>query len=87
MRRNFLMVRKTGWSQEDLGSSPNFVGCVHPLGKSLKLCLGFLLCKGIIIVFDSGLGWELSKIMPVGACVYWAHKCTYCCYYYNHDYY
>lgn len=66
MRRNFLMVRKTGWSQEDLGSSPNFVGCVHPLGKSLKLSLGFLLCKGITIVFSSGLWWGLSKIMPVG---------------------
>lgn len=64
------MVKKTGWSQEDIGSSSNFVGCVNPLGKSLKLNLDFLLCKGIIIVFNSGLWWGLSKIMLVRhACI------------------
>ena len=53
VRRNFLMVKKTVWSQGDLGSSPNFGGCVDTLGKSLKLSLSFLLCKGIIMVFNS----------------------------------
>lgn len=50
MRRNFLIVKKTAWSQGDLGSSPSFT--VDTLGKSLELSLSFLLCKGIVTVFN-----------------------------------